>query len=94
LEYIRRSLRLTQKELASKLRVNQSTISRWEKGIGLEGLSIKEIVIISNLLGICPVAVMCLLINYLKHCNAMGGEIKFNECYLMKKYHKDFMEGR
>ena len=94
MEYIRRSLRLTQKEFAKKLKVNQSTVSRWERGIGLESLSIKEIVIISELLGICPIAVMCLLINYLKHCNAMRGEIKFNECYLMKKHHKEFMEGR
>jgi transcriptional regulator with XRE-family HTH domain len=91
LEYIRRSLGLTQSKFANKLGVSQSKVSRWEQGINLEHMSIEEIEKISELLGICPIAVICIIINRLRYCNAMGGEIRFNECYLMKKYHKDFM---
>jgi transcriptional regulator with XRE-family HTH domain len=92
LEYIRKGLRLTQEELAKKMGVSQSKVSRWERGINLEHMSIGEMIKISELVGQCPISVMCMFVNRLKYCNAMMGQINFSECYLMKKYHKDFME--
>lgn len=94
MEFIRKGLRITQDELANKLGVSQSKVSRWESGINLEHMSIGELIKISQLIGQCPISVMCMLVNYMKHCDALKGEINFSDCYLMKKYHKEFMEGR
>lgn len=92
MRHIRKSRGLTQEELAKKMGISQPRLSKLEKGEHLEHLTIGEISKLAELLGICPVSLVCRLMNDINTCNVMGRKIEFENCYLMKKYHRFFEE--
>ena len=88
IKHIRKMKGFTQEELGEILGLSQAQISKIENGEFIEFLTIEKVVKLADLLGICPTALMCRLINEIKVCNIAYGEINYSECLLIKKHHK------